>query len=501
MSLPQDSQDAQAADASTTQVQIDDSFESAAKASEASGDWLAAAGFWQSLLDRDPTNLEASLGLAENLRRLGQYDLALDVLRRALSQVPDDPQVLSLYGRTLVQSGDAVDAIDPLNRAAERDDTAWENYAALGVAFGMLNQPERAEEANLRALALSPDNPNVLNNMGLAAAMDGDLDGAIDLLERAAEHDEADVTVRQNLALLLAYRGDLARAEELARQDLPEDMADRNVAFYKSLSSDEVEQLEDLVNQSQLRIDEEPLAAPAQETTELALNDTGAPVATEVMIVVPEEEIVVPAEEILAAVEAQSVPEDNGEDGALAPEVASAQPVPEAAPDDGAAIVPQAAMPEPEAQTSDEIALAPEVASAQPVPEAAPDDGAATVPQAAMPESDVQASDEIALAPQRIDRSVDEVEVALPVVESVGVAETDEPLGDAIPEMMGSITAPAPEAGDIAVIEDDEEPRQRRSNDRGDDLPSNITLDLDYIETTLQPSEPIAVQGEVQDAY
>ena len=461
MSFPQDSQDAQAADASTTQIQIDDSFESAAKASEASGDWLAAAGFWQSLLDRDPTNLEASLGLAENLRRMGQYDLALDVLRRALSQVPDDPQVLSLYGRTLVQSGDAVDAIDPLERATERDDAAWENYAALGVAFGMLNQPERAEEANLRALALSPDNPNVLNNMGLATAMDGDLDGAIDLLERAAEHDEADVTVRQNLALLLAYRGDLARAEQLARQDLPEDMADRNIAFYKSLSSDEVEQLEDLVNQSQLRIDEEPLGAPAQETTELALNNTGAPVATEVKIVVPEEEIVVPAEEILAAAEAQSVPEDNSENIALAPEVASAQPVLEAAPDDSAAIVPQAVMPEPEAQ----------------------------------------ASEDIALAPQRIDRSVDEVEVALPAVESVGVAETGEPLGDAIPEMMGSITAPAPEAGDIAVIEDDEDPRQRRSNDRGDDLPSNITLDLDYIETTLQPSEPIAVQGEVQDAY
>ena len=461
MSFPQDSQDAQAADASTTQIQIDDSFESAAKASEASGDWLAAAGFWQSLLDRDPTNLEASLGLAENLRRMGQYDLALDVLRRALSQVPDDPQVLSLYGRTLVQSGDAVDAIDPLERATERDDAAWENYAALGVAFGMLNQPERAEEANLRALALSPDNPNVLNNMGLATAMDGDLDGAIDLLERAAEHDEADVTVRQNLALLLAYRGDLARAEQLARQDLPEDMADRNIAFYKSLSSDEVEQLEDLVNQSQLRIDEEPLGAPAQETTELALNNTGAPVATEVKIVVPEEEIVVPAEEILAAAEAQSVPEDNSENIALAPEVASAQPVLQAAPDDGAAIVPQAVMPEPEAQ----------------------------------------ASEDIALAPQRIDRSVDEVEVALPAVESVGVAETGEPLGDAIPEMMGSITAPAPEAGDIAVIEDDEDPRQRRSNDRGDDLPSNITLDLDYIETTLQPSEPIAVQGEVQDAY
>ena len=41
----------------STQIKIDDSFESAAKKSEADGEWLNAAGYWQSLLDREPTNL------------------------------------------------------------------------------------------------------------------------------------------------------------------------------------------------------------------------------------------------------------------------------------------------------------------------------------------------------------------------------------------------------------------------------------------------------------
>ena len=249
----------------TTQIQIDNSFVSAAQTSEASGDYLSAASYWQSLLDREPTNLEAAMGLAESLRHLKQYDHAIDVLSSALTHHPDDPRALGLYGRTLVQVGQAEQAISPLEAAAARDPNVWETYAALAVAYGMVNQPEKADEANLHALAVSPGNPKVLNNMGLQAAMDGNLDGAIDLLERAAQHEDADIAVRQNLALLLAYRGDVGRAEDLARQDLPRDMADRNIAFYRSIANDDIGNIEDLVNQSAYHVEEEALELPVAD--------------------------------------------------------------------------------------------------------------------------------------------------------------------------------------------------------------------------------------------
>ena len=81
-----------------TEAKISDSFVSAARTSENAGDYVSAAGYWQNLLDRDPTDIEAAIGLADNLRRLGQYGYAINVLNDALGHHPDDPRLLSLLG-------------------------------------------------------------------------------------------------------------------------------------------------------------------------------------------------------------------------------------------------------------------------------------------------------------------------------------------------------------------------------------------------------------------
>ncbi len=408
------------ADPATTQLQIDDSFESAAKTSEASGDYLAAAGYWQSLLDREPTNIEASVGLAENLRRLGQYAYATDVLRSALTHNADDPALLSLYGRTLVQSGDAADAVEPLQSAATQDATSWETFAALGVAYGMLDEPEKAGEANLRALALSPGNPKVLNNMGLEAAMDGNLDAGIDFLERAAQHEEADVTVRQNLALLLAYRGDLSRAEQLTRQDLPQDMADRNIAFYRSLSDDEAASLQDLVNQSQLSIEQEQIAAPQPDIEALALNEPGQITATNVQVVVPEEEVVEPAGEIVGAVDSETAMGIDSETYGL--EATTNAPMSESQPAQGS----DAALPPTAVSRVTETSTEPSPTTVTTTP-ASEDDGA--------------------LAPERITQQTEEVSVEEQSLQDSGATSSEDPLGNSILKMIGSISTPVPEPG------------------------------------------------------
>jgi Flp pilus assembly protein TadD len=433
----------------TTQTQIDDSFVSAAQTSEASGDYLGAASYWQSLLDREPTNLDAALGLAESLRHLEQYAHAIDVLNSALAHHPDDPRALGLYGRTLVQIGEATQAIAPLEAAAAQDPNVWETYAALGVAYGMVNQPEKADEANLRALAISPGNPKVLNNMGLAAAMDGNLDGAIDLLERAAEHDEADIAVRQNLALLLAYRGDVGRAEELARQDLPQELADRNIAFYRSIANDDIENIEDLVNQSAFHVEEEALEVPVADVgtadadgADLALGEPVEPTLLAVEAIEPEVEVVVPAEELLAAT---------------------------------------GGSPEPDVPADDEI-----VASVPDVPDSAPEETPEQV-----------STDDFALAPERVSTPVDDSVAATPQATAGEIVASDSATSDPILDLIGSITAPTPEAGDVAVIEDDDgQAWQRRSNSRTGDLPTDNTFDLQYLESTLEKSQPIAVQGD-----
>ena len=56
------------------------------------------------------------------------------------------------------------------------------------------------------------------------------------VLRTAATRPGADARIRQNLALALAIRGDTQEAERLARSDLPPQIAEGNIEYFRSLA-------------------------------------------------------------------------------------------------------------------------------------------------------------------------------------------------------------------------------------------------------------------------
>ncbi len=52
----------------------------------------------------------------------------------------------------------------------------------------------------------------------------------------ATDQPSASAQARQNLALLMALKGDAQAAERLARKDLPPTMADANIEYYRSIA-------------------------------------------------------------------------------------------------------------------------------------------------------------------------------------------------------------------------------------------------------------------------
>jgi Flp pilus assembly protein TadD len=84
---------------------------------------------------------------------------------------------------------------------------------------------------------LSPENPAILANMAMGPLTAGDLDTAESLLRRAVSHPEAGLQVRQNLALVLGLKGDMAEAERMLRRDLPPEAADASLAWLRQRSS------------------------------------------------------------------------------------------------------------------------------------------------------------------------------------------------------------------------------------------------------------------------
>jgi Flp pilus assembly protein TadD len=74
----------------------------------------------------------------------------------------------------------------------------------------------------------------VLNNLALSEAVAGELDKAIATLRRAADLPSATMQTRENLALLLAMKGDTEQAANLTRHDLTDAQAKANIETYRT---------------------------------------------------------------------------------------------------------------------------------------------------------------------------------------------------------------------------------------------------------------------------
>jgi len=208
----------------------------AAAAAQSQNDATTAATYYRSALTRDPGNAAAAIGLMQSLRVIGGLDEARAVAEKSLSLHPNDPAVLAEGAKVKLATGQIDDAIKLLKRAVTDDGKDWKSRSALGLAYDRVGDYARADESYQEALTISPENATVLNNYALSRAMANDLDGARALLVRAIASPNADMRVRQNLALVYALSGDMGKAEELTRHDLPPALASEALDFYRRLA-------------------------------------------------------------------------------------------------------------------------------------------------------------------------------------------------------------------------------------------------------------------------
>ncbi|HEV7228850.1 tetratricopeptide repeat protein [Brevundimonas sp.] len=196
-------------------------------------DPLSRSLFWSQEFEKNPSDPEAAAALPRALRELGRHQEAAEAAERALVVQPDNVDALLEAGRAHIARGQAFYGVAHLERAARLAPRDWRPLSLLGVAYEQVKRPDDAADAWARGLALSPDNPAILANMAMGPLTSGDLVTAEDLLRRAAAHPDAGLQVRQNLALVLGLKGDLAEAERMLRRDLPPEVADANLAWIR----------------------------------------------------------------------------------------------------------------------------------------------------------------------------------------------------------------------------------------------------------------------------
>jgi len=233
----------------------------AAAESTRSQDYVAAAAYWGSLHDRKPEDAEAALNYSKALRQIGSIEQSRIVMQRASTLNPTNADILAEYGKALAASGQAEQAQFVLGRAAALKPKDWTIISAQGVALDQMGQTAQARGKYNAALALSPGNPSILTNLGLSYALEGDLDKAEDALRKAVSDPRADAHARQNLAIVLGLKGNFDEATRLARTDLPQGIADNNMAYLRDMLSQPAlwKQMEGL--------DDKPMPVASSETT------------------------------------------------------------------------------------------------------------------------------------------------------------------------------------------------------------------------------------------
>ncbi|MEQ6201728.1 tetratricopeptide repeat protein [Sulfitobacter sp. HNIBRBA2951] len=138
----------------------------------------------------DPAYHVAELGRAAALRRLDKADQAIEVLEQLAKSHGDLAVVHSTLGDVLRAQDEEQAAIEAYTRAldltAEGDNRAWFLHFSRGIAHSRDGDTVKAEEDFRAALAINPDQPQVLNYLGYSLVEEQrKLDEALDMIERA----------------------------------------------------------------------------------------------------------------------------------------------------------------------------------------------------------------------------------------------------------------------------------------------------------------------------
>ena len=210
------------------------------------GDPGRASQFYEQLLGSKKGSAEEKqryrVGLAEALRRRGENDKALAAYEEILKKNPGDLDAQEGRALTLMAMGKSTDAGRIFSDIMEKDPKRWRTLNALGILFVTKNMVPEAMAYYTEALKYSPDNPAILNNVGLSQAVDKNYPRAIEALEQASRLAGSGARRKQvdlNLALVYGASGDLDTAKEIASKYLQGPALNNNLGLYAHLAKDD----------------------------------------------------------------------------------------------------------------------------------------------------------------------------------------------------------------------------------------------------------------------
>ena len=115
----------------------------------------------------------------------GKSAEALERYKQLLGRHPNDALIAERAAISAIKTGDISQAKGLAEHATGLPKASWRAWNARGVAADLRSDFTTADASYERALALAPDQPSVLANMGWSKLLRGDWNGAVPPLEQA----------------------------------------------------------------------------------------------------------------------------------------------------------------------------------------------------------------------------------------------------------------------------------------------------------------------------
>ena len=182
------------------------------------GDLDRAAEQYRRIVDDPAQRASALVGLAKVEAARGRPDAALALFRQALRASPSDARIHAEMGYRLYLANRLDEAVAALKRATELRPDSAEHWGLLGALLLTAGSNEAAMRALERAAAIEPD-AGVLSNLGTLKYQGGDYAGAAALYRRAARLSPDNHQLLGNLGdALLADPATAAQARDAFRE-------------------------------------------------------------------------------------------------------------------------------------------------------------------------------------------------------------------------------------------------------------------------------------------
>jgi tetratricopeptide (TPR) repeat protein len=170
--------------------------------------------------DSTTMTLQQALDLAIQHHQAGRLREADTIYRKILEADPNNPHALHLTGLLASQVGQTDVAVEYIGRAIALNPTAAHYYSNLGAAHATAGRAQQALEAFDRAILLQPDLADAHENKGMTLLRLKHFDPAIESLQTALRARPNDFRILDHLGSALSQAGRQEEAVQMLRRAL-----------------------------------------------------------------------------------------------------------------------------------------------------------------------------------------------------------------------------------------------------------------------------------------